>query len=380
MISINKRMIILLFLFFNTAAFSQVSESPINIFGYFQNQFKQEDNPSLNSESNTFLVQQLNLFFQKDLLKNWSAFVNIELLNSFSISRNTGAINLEEAWAKYRLNSKFSLKLGMLIPTFNHLNRIKNRTPILPYIIRPLIYESSLSEIVPVDEFIPSTAFIEVSGILPIANKLKFDYAVFAGNSPNISTQSQAGQSGIDTTATFLLGGRIGVRYNELKFGLSSTYDKSNNFQNQFPDLTTVDLTEIPRLRFGLDLAYEFGPIWFQSEYINLQYDESTDLINLDKDFLYATLGWRITDALNIYGGFWQTQVHINRPLVESTNNEIQEFVEKTVNLSFGLAHHLNDRIVLKGQYIHFYRSNDNPQILPEPGFNIYSLAVSVSF
>jgi len=39
-------------------------------------------------------------------------------------------------------------------------------------------------------------------------------------NNPNI------GQRGIDTTATFLLGGRLGWRYGELKMGLSATYDK----------------------------------------------------------------------------------------------------------------------------------------------------------
>ena len=377
---INILLIWLLFLFAATTSFAQTGETPINIFGYFQNQFKQEEDPNRGRESNTFLMQQLNLFLQKNLHKNWSAFVNLEFLNSYSSSRNTGAVNLEEAWVKYRLNKKFNLKLGLMIPTFNHLNRIKNRTPILPYIVRPLIYESSLSEVVPVDEFTPSRAFVEVNGILPTVNKLKFDYAVFAGNSPNISTLYQPGQSGADTTATFLLGGRIGLRFNELKLGFSSTYDKDSRFQSRFQDLTEFDFTEIPRLRLGLDLSYSYGPFWLQSEFIRLQYDESTDIVNLDKDFIYSTLGWRITDAMIVYGGFWQTRVHHNRRLGESPDAEFQEYVETTTSPNFGAAYHLSDRIVFKGQYVNFDRSNDNPRVPSNPGFKIYSLAVSVSF
>ena len=184
----------------HSSVFSQSGESPLRIFGYFQNQFKEQGSPRQDRKINTFLLQQLNLFFQKNLSKNWAAFVNFEFLNSFSISRNTGAMSLEEAWVRYRLNRKFNLKLGLQIPTFNHLNRIKNRTPVLPYIIRPLVYEASLSEVLPVDEFIPARAFVEVYGILP-AGEVKFDYAVFFGNSPNVSTLEDPGQSGVDTTA-----------------------------------------------------------------------------------------------------------------------------------------------------------------------------------
>lgn len=377
----NILLLFMLFLFAVSNVYAQTGETPINVFGYFQNQFKQEENPSQAGESNSFLMQQLNLFFQKNLHENWSAFVNIEFLNSFSSSQNTGAMNLEEAWVKYRLNKMFNLKMGLLIPTFNHMNRIKNRTPVLPYIVRPLIYESSLSEVVPVDEYTPSNSFVEVNGILNSGNELKFDYAVFLGNSPNISTLDQSGQSGIDTTTTCLIGGRAGVRYKELKVGFSSTYDKDSRFQSQYQNLPTdIDLTEIPRFRLGVDLSYAYGPLWFQGEYICLHYDEGTDLVNLDKDFVYSTIGWRITDALIVYGSFWQTQVHSIRPLGSAPAIEIEEFVDKTISPNFGAAYHLSDKIVFKGQFGQFYRSTDNPKIESEPGFNIYSLAVSVSF
>lgn len=377
-----KRMKIILFLLLSAAThlFAQTGETPINIFGYFQNQFKLEEDPDQGEETNTFLMQQLNLFAQKNLHENWSTFVNLEFLNSYSSSRNTGAMNIEEAWLKFRLNKKFNLKLGLMIPTFNHLNRIKNRTPVLPYIVRPLVYESSLSEVIPVDEFTPSRAFVEINGILPTLNKLKLDYAVFAGNSPNISTLDLPGQSGVDTTNTFLLGGRLGLRFNELKFGISSTYDKDSRFHSRFQELTDTDFNELPRLRLGFDLSYAYGPLWLQSEFIHLQYDEGTDLVNLDKSFAYSTLGYRITDAMIVYGGFWQTRVHHNRRLDESPNEEIQDYVETTTSPNFGAAYHLSDRIVFKGQYVHFDRSNNNSRIPSNPAFKIYSLAVSVRF
>ena len=143
--------------------------------------------------------------------------------------------------------------------------QIKNRTPVLPYIIRPLVYETSLSEVVPVDEFVPARAFAQVYGILP-ANNVKVDYAVFFGNSTNISTQDDPGQSGVDTTATFLIGGRAGVRYKELKVGLSSTYDKASRFQDLASMLpfSLSALEEVSRIRLGADISYTFGPLWFQ--------------------------------------------------------------------------------------------------------------------
>ena len=107
---------------------------------------KETSSISANKESITFNLQQLNMFFQRDITQQWTSFVNVEILNNYSSSRQWGALNLEEAWVKYRRNNFFSLKLGLQIPIFNNLNEIKNRTPLLPYIIRPLVYETSMSE------------------------------------------------------------------------------------------------------------------------------------------------------------------------------------------------------------------------------------------
>jgi len=128
--------------------FAQVKETPIKIFGYFQNSFQQWTAFEFRPKQNSFSLQQLNLFFQKDLGTNWTTFVNFEFLNNFSSGRQWGSANLEEAWVKYRADMRFNLKLGLLVPIFNNLHEIKNRTPLLPYIIRPLAYETSFSEFI----------------------------------------------------------------------------------------------------------------------------------------------------------------------------------------------------------------------------------------
>ena len=146
---IRKRTLILCFLLLATAsAGAQSQEKPLRIFGYFQNSFQQWTAFEFRPKQNSFSLQQLNLFFQKDLGTNWTAFVNFEFLNNFSSSRQWGSANLEETWVKYRASMRFNLKLGLLVPIFNNLHEIKNRTPLLPYIIRPLAYETSFSEFI----------------------------------------------------------------------------------------------------------------------------------------------------------------------------------------------------------------------------------------
>jgi hypothetical protein len=187
--------------------FAQSTGSSLNIFGYFQNSFQhwpqstaktthpQYFSPMKEPAWNSFNMQQLNLFLSKDLARYWRAFVNFEILNSFSSQRQWGAFNLEEAWVRYKPSDKFNIKLGLLIPVFNNLNEIKNRTPLLPYIIRPLIYETSFSEFFSgIEEGVPARAFVQASGVIP-SGKTKLDYAVYIGNSPNINVDWNEGQT-----------------------------------------------------------------------------------------------------------------------------------------------------------------------------------------
>ena len=207
----------LIFLAGVTDTAAQVDESPIRIFGYFQTQFNQYDgNPQQEGATNTFLLQQLNIFLQKDLSKDFAALVDMEVLNTFSTSEATGALNMEEAWVRYRAGRGFNIKVGLQIPIFNHLNTIKNQTPVLPYVTRPFIYEESFDQLASLDEFVPARAFAQAFGTLP-AGPLRLDYALFVGNSPNVRSNDDLGQSGVDTTNTVMPGGRVGLRVQALK-------------------------------------------------------------------------------------------------------------------------------------------------------------------
>ena len=378
----------LVILTFNNT-FAQIEESPIKIFGYFQNSFQYWTTFEDRREQNSFSVQQLNFFLQKDLGRNWTALINFEFLNNFSSSHQWGAANLEEAWLRYRLNEKFSIKLGLQIPIFNNLNEINNRTPLLPYIIRPLVYETSFGEFYPVEEFVPARAFAQIYGFLPLG-PLKLDYAVYVGNSPNISTgaigseASRNEQTGIDTTTTFLVGGRVGVRYGELKLGLSATHEKRNDLMNIADSIgrQPSELKEMPAIRFGGDLSYGFGDFWFESEFIRVDINSGIPELDLGLEFYYATLGYYWTEKLFIYGSYWITQSKVNIPFT----NENYEEEEEILVPNFGVAYNLTDRIRMKAQYARVRSDDMIKEGLPsvtskdEDNFSVYAVAISVFF
>ena len=113
-------------LFGYSKIFGQSGPAPLKTFGYFQNSFEYNSDTQKDRRLTTFTTQQLNLFFQKDLRQNWTSFVNFEWINTYSSEKKWGAFKLEEAWVRYRQSSQFSLKIGLHIPTFNHLNDFKN--------------------------------------------------------------------------------------------------------------------------------------------------------------------------------------------------------------------------------------------------------------
>ncbi|MCI0699352.1 hypothetical protein L0337_46035 [candidate division KSB1 bacterium] len=364
---------------------AQREDAPLKVFGYFQNSLQHwtvfENHPAQNS----FGLQQLNLFLQKDLSRNWTAFVNFEALNTFSTSRRWGAFNLEEAWVKYAPNMKFNLKLGLQIPIFNNLNEVKNRTPLLPYIIRPLVYETSFGEFFPLEEFVPARAFVQAYGFLP-AGETKFDYAVYLGNSPNINADPEKGQTGVDTTMTFLAGGRLGIRYRELKLGLSATYEKSNDFIELADTLRRqpAELQELPLTRLGGDLSYNLANFSFESEFITVDVHTGIPELGLALDFYYATLGYRFTNELSGYGSYWVTDVHV--AMLSPDNEEMRD--EDLHVSTMGIFYDLNDGIRLKGQFARV-REHEKIQLISQLSqdlvvkkdkFNVWAIAVSVFF
>ncbi len=361
------------------------SEDPITLFGFFQPQYSHDISQDGETKEGSFTVQQLNLFLQKDLTSQWRGLVNLEFVNSYSSSRQTGSFSLEEAWVRYRRNRSFNLKLGLHLPTFNHLNDIKNRTPLLPYITRPLAYETSLSEIIPVEEYAPQQAYISVYGFTPF-KEAKLDYVAYMGNSPNITTTlGGGGISGTDTTSTFLVGGRVGLRWATLNVGASGTLDYINELYtlaDQFPELglQVADLEEVPRVRFGTDVSFDIQHFYFEGEYTRIWYNNLPSVLARGFDFYYALLGYNFSER---WGAYAMTSIIGNtiRISVPLENNEIVEAVQDLdiEAWSGGLVFRPSERISIKGQY-HWIRIQDEAIGLNLDRFHRMSTAVSIFF
>ena len=338
----NQVTILAAWLILPTAGSAQASD--LRIFGYSQNAFEHIDYDT-EDEQNSFLLQQLNVFVQKPLAPRWTSFVNFEMVNSYSSFRRWGAFNLEEAWLKYRHGKELNLKFGLQIPIFNNLNEIKNRTPLLPYIIRPLVYESSFNETISLDEFVPSRAFVQGYGFIP-RGAAKLDYAIYLGNSPNINDVPHEQQTGVDTTGTVLIGGRLGVRHQarrgDIKLGVSLTHDHINGLQDEASRIgySPADLEEVRRIRLGLDFSAHFDDFSLESETIRVKYDDDIPEFHASLRFHYVTLGYQPTEDLTTYVSYWYEKERL------STRGRGRLKVP-----NIGAAYNLNDRVTVKVQF-----------------------------
>jgi hypothetical protein len=348
--------------------YAQPADLDLKIFGYFQASYGYEKNIDQPNQSKSFNLQQLNLFLQKELAQSWTAFVNLEFVNSYSSFRNWGALNLEEAWVSYRRSDQLKLKLGLQVPIFNNLNEIKNKTPLLPYVIRPLAYESSYNEIIALEEFVPGRAFMQVYGFIP-TKELKLDYALYIGNSPNINADPNRGQTGVDTTKLFLVGGRFGLRTSNFKVGASLTFDHLDFYEAALSlGYPPAGFNSVPRLRLGADFSFETGKWFWASEFIRVTYDDDQPEFNFDKEFYYGTLGYHFTERLFAYGGYWVTR---------QNNLPVQDF--DIFALTPGAAYNFNNTICVKAQYgrVHFESTRPSPF---GANANYYFLAISAVF
>lgn len=389
--------------------YGQSKDTPIQTFGYFQISFRHDEAPAQQDRANSYSVQQLNLIFQKNFSRQWSAFVNFELLNNFSSSRRWGSLDLDEAWLSYRTNHQLTLKAGLHVPVFNHLNEIKNRTPLLPYIIRPLVYEESFAEIVNIEEFVPNRAFMQASGTVPI-RKARIDYAGYLGNSPNINSQldnEQLGvtqQSGLDTTTTVLVGGRIGLRIRELKLGISGTSEVVNFFRTlaesaggeppAFTDVSPDRFNGVRRNRLGVDFSFYINKFSFEGELINVSYDvdippelsalpgEPDTRIDVDRLFYYGTIGYSAAEHLLVYGSYWYTKEAFFFRAPNFLAQDKGEIKVYSVGARYSLFQDENgfDRIALKAQYAHVPIVNQHGAEMTTEKLNTFSLAISVLF
>lgn len=361
-----------------TAGWAQGGESDLRVFGYLQASFYQEYYPNgENPNTNTFTVQQLNIMLQKDLGKRWSTFVDLLVTNSYSSFRNVGTFDLQQAWVRYRRSHYLAVKGGLLIPWFNYLNEIKNKMPLLPYIIRPIVYETSFQEDVPIEEYVPQRAYVQVYGYAPVGD-YKIEYAAYSGNSPNVRTNPDFGQTGLDTTSSLLFGGRIGVRQTYFQAGFSATHDEVNYLDSVLPDTLSPPLVfnGISRVRLGGDLEIEVRNFKFEGEYISVEYDDDNPDINNDKTFYYGTLGYNVSEKVFVYASYWEIKQHFNQ------RDASGDFLSADLQLKIpngGVAFEMTDRITFKAATARLTR------VLDYPGFGdrvswFFAVAGSIMF
>jgi len=366
-----------LFALYSTCACAQLGED-LAIYGYFQGQYKAESSEfgNLKMSNNSFSLQQINLLLKKNFGERFSSFVDLESVNTYSTERGWGGMKFSEAWFSYNPKRSLNVKLGLQVPVFNNLNDIKNRTPLLPYLFRPVVYETSFNTFLRLDIFVPDQAYVNVDGTL-VSNRLKFDYAFYAGNESEFVPPDSVVTSlaSTDTTKSKLFGGRIGVRRGSLKAGLSGTMDHTNMQQ--------LGMGAVRRYRIGADLSFAINSFFVESEFIsvlhNLSEEEQATLSfisdqslflndNLNKLYYYFLLGYRVNDQITLYSSF------------DHLEDRAQVLVEEGVDIfSVGAAYWPIYGAVLKIQYIDYW-SRESPS-LPIPfGGKAFFAGISVFF
>ena len=345
---VHKRLIALLcYLLLSAAAHAQ---EPLEVFGFFQvNYFAidREDrvsNPFFgldridDNDRLTFNVQQLNLFLRRELSNNLTSWVNFEVTTDFSSDKGWGTFSLEEAWIKYFHRRSLNVKAGLLIPRFNSMNEVKNRMPFLPYVIRPIVYESSIDDLLPINsDLLPQRAYFQVYGLF-LKGESQFNYALYLGNAEDefINNNTELTIStGADTTTSVLIGGRVGFQNNSLTAGLSGSWDKDNQVEN--------GLGEVPRYRMGGDLSLSISEVTLENEVILVRHDLDQPDVSLDKLFYYSTLSYNLTERWLGYGSF----TFLKDDFFPGVDTGIS-------GVYFGFAYRPNINILLKAQYARF--------------------------
>lgn len=370
----------LLWVSITTFTLGSASAEGVDIHGYLQAVgINSRDLSKDNAKSKTCLeVQEVDLFLQRKITTSVSALVNLQLTNNFSQDRSWGSFNMDEAWVKFSPYRELNIRIGKIVPMFNTFNQVKTKYPLIPYILRPVIYETMLAGILDVGGWIPDHAFLQVNGIIPVS-KIKLEYALFGGNSEfTVNKKNPNLPTGYDTTNKKSVGGRLGVKGYGATLGVSGSYDQTrhdflyNTTLSNFPaSLNIPKLGAVPRSRIGCDFNYTGYGITADFEYIYSQYhfdDEDKATLNRIIQITTAVMGGK-----QLLGNdFTRTFINVNL---------MYDFLEKYfVSVGFaslrdkssmlvfkdglnqvmgGLGYRLNDHVTFKGQVINMY--NDVP-------------------
>jgi len=377
--------ILSLFLLLSVSAVMFGQSDDLKIFGYFQNNYTNfnvytGDNQVLNV--NSFLMQQMNLFFQKNFNPEFSAFVDFEFTNSYSSQDSIGGFKIQEAWFKYSPSSLLNVKAGVFIPRFNNFNEIKNRTVLMPYVYRPIAYETYFFSQFGTGEFVPTSANLQVYGDIPVG-ELRLNYTGFYGNSETnyLNKNTNFWGPGQDPTNYKLVGGRIGAEYDNLQLGASATYDRKNldKASNGYM-ISTYNLGNVARTRVGAYLNYSLKGFELESELIKVYYNLSdaqkqtlaTNPFNptsFDKTYYHANLLYNFTDKLGAYVGY---------DYLKAQDNFFTSQGLKIYN--YGVCYKVLDSIILKAQYEHQNDPLLSGGVILKDTRNDYLLGASISF
>ena len=162
----------------------------VDIFGYYQITLtgtKDLENTDIPTKT-TASVQEFDLFLQKTLSPKISMLADLQFNGNYNTTKSWGSMALDEAWVKFSPSRLLNIKVGKLLPTFNNFNEIKTKFPLFPFIVRPIVYETSFQEALALNRWAPEHAMLQIYGTQPV-RRAKLDYAIFAGNSEFIENK-----------------------------------------------------------------------------------------------------------------------------------------------------------------------------------------------
>ncbi|MFZ4619280.1 MAG: hypothetical protein ACOYNS_01875 [Bacteroidota bacterium] len=399
------------------------AQDEVNVFGYFQtyyNSFSNKYGPpgpptgEQNYSYNTLGIGQLNLFLQRPIGENFTAFVNFEYINNFSSGRGYGDYNIQEAYVRWDYKDYLRFKFGMAIPQFNAMFQIYNRTPLLPFLNRPKLYEATGGNLVDIFDILPQKSLLHIDGFVP-TNLVNLEYAVYLSGPTNgfVSSPKNDLLPGYvpfgQTSVKYLgIGGRIGIVSGPVKAGISVTTDVENK-RHYLQDMAKkylpymddsvaqlylndqTNLGDLNRMRYGADITISLNNLTIAAEF--LQTKTALSSVNqatlnqwhandsyyigngFDKLFYYVSATYYFTDELYAFG------------LYDYLDDKADPFyfgVNGYYGMSGGAGYHVNDNMVVKVQCSRNQARYDIQELGPNDQRDFYdywyTIGTSISF
>ncbi len=400
-----------------------IAQDEIKTFGYFQpyyNAFSNEYGPpgpptgEQNYSYNTLGIGQLNLFFQRSIGEDFTAFINFEYINNFSSGREYGDYNIQEAYILWDYKDYLRLKFGIVIPKFNAMFQIYNRTPLLPYLNRPKLYEATGGNLVDIFDILPQKALIHIDGFVPtdIAN---FDYALYISGPTNGFISSPKNDMlpgyvpfGQTSVKYFGVGGRLGITSGPVTAGVSLTTDvenkrhyladMANKYISYMEDSVTqfylndaTNLGDLNRVRMGADITITLGDLTIAGEFLKTNTDVSPSNQTIldqwhlndtyyigdgfDKLFYYASATYYINPEIYVFGMY---------DYLDDKADPFYFGMDGYYGISVGGGYHVNDFVVLKTQFTKNHAKYDIQELGPDDQREFYdywyTVGASISF